>query len=360
MDSELQIALIGAGIAAVVLVVGYNKWQERRHRREAERAFKSDHRDVLLEPREEPSAGERREPGIGGADDEPRRFSEAPVKRSAPELPRLLDPRADCVIRLETIEALEVGRVWAIQAEQLAGLGKPVYWFGFNDAENVWQPIGPDSTGACHWFCAALQLVNRQGSIGETDFMRFSGGVQRVADALMSLPPALPPRGETLRNATELDRFCADVDVQIGINVVSRDGQFEGRAIHAVAEKHGLRLGADGAYHMVDGEHSVFTVANLESGRFSPESLKGLVTRGLTLVIDVPRVSNGGAAFDRMMKMATTLAGELGGDVVDDNRAPFGAEAAAIIRGQIGQFQSRMADHDIPAGSPLALRLFSV
>ena len=360
MDSELQIALIGAGIAAVVLVVGYNKWQERRHRREAERAFKSEHRDVLLEPREEPVAGERREPGIGAAEGEPRRFNEAPMKRSTPELPRLLDPRADCVIRLETIEALEVGRVWAIQAEQLAGLAKPVYWFGFNDAENVWQPLGPDSGGACHWFCAALQLVNREGSIGETDFMRFSGGVQRVADALMSLPPALPPRAETLRNATELDRFCADVDVQIGVNVVARDGQFEGRAIHAVAEKHGLRLGADGAYHMVDGEHSVFAVANLESGRFSPESLKGLVTRGLTLVIDVPRVSNGGAAFDRMMKMATTLAGELGGDVVDDNRAPFGAEAAAIIRGQIGQFQSRMADHDIPAGSPLALRLFSV
>lgn len=360
MDSELQIALIGAGIAAVVLVVGYNKWQERRHRREAERAFKSEHRDVLLEPREEPSAGERREPGIGAGEDGPRRFSEAPMKRSTPELPRLLDPRADCVIRLETIEALEVGRVWAIQAEQLAGLGKPVYWFGFNDAENVWQALGPDSSGACHWFCAALQLVNREGSIGETDFMRFSGGVQRVADALMSLPPALPPRAETLRNATELDRFCADVDVQIGVNVVARDGQFEGRAIHAVAEKHGLRLGADGAYHMVDGEHSVFTVANLESGRFSPESLKGLVTRGLTLVIDVPRVANGGAAFDRMMKMATTLAGELGGDVVDDNRAPFGAEAAGIIRNQIGQFQSRMADHDIPAGSPLALRLFSV
>ena len=360
MDSELQIALIGAGLGAVVLIVAYNKWQERKHQHKADKAFKSEHRDVLLEPREEPVAGERREPGIGAAEGEPRRFNEAPMKRSTPELPRLLDPRADCVIRLETIEALEVGRVWAIQAEQLAGLAKPVYWFGFNDAENVWQPLGPDSGGACHWFCAALQLVNREGSIGETDFMRFSGGVQRVADALMSLPPALPPRAETLRNATELDRFCADVDVQIGVNVVARDGQFEGRAIHAVAEKHGLRLGADGAYHMVDGEHSVFAVANLESGRFSPESLKGLVTRGLTLVIDVPRVANGGAAFDRMMKMATTLAGELGGDVVDDNRAPFGAEAAAIIRGQIGQFQSRMADHDIPAGSPLALRLFSV
>ena len=363
MDSELQIALIGAGLAAVVLVVGYNKWQERKHRRDAERAFRSEHRDVLLEPRTEADAGdsaERREPGIGAGEGASPRFTDVPLKRAAPELPRLLDSRADCVIRLEAIEALDVGTLWLAQTEHLAGLSKPVRWFGFNDADNVWLPLNAGSTGACHWFCAALQLVNRQGSIGETDFMRFSGGVQRVADALMSLPPALPPRAETLRNATELDRFCADVDVPIGVNVVARDGQFEGRAIHAVAEKHGLRLGADGAYHMVDGEHSVFTVANLESGRFSPESLKGLVTRGLTLVIDVPRVSNGGAAFDRMMKMATTLAGELGGDVVDDNRAPFGAEAAAIIRGQIGQFQSRMADHDIPAGSPLALRLFSL
>lgn len=365
MDSELQIALIGAGIAAVVLVVGYNKWQERRHRREAERAFRSEHRDVLLEPRTEPGTGERREPGIGegsiGAEGEaPRRFSEAPVKRSAPELPRLLDPRADCVVRLETIEAFDVARLWGVQAEQLAGLGKPVYWFGFNDAENVWQLLGPDSSGACHWFCAALQLVNREGSIGETDFMRFTGGVQRVADAVTSLPPGLPPRAETLRNAAELDRFCADLDVQIGVNVVARDGQFEGRDIHAVAERHGLRLGNDGWFHMADGDQGVFAVGNLESGRFSPEGLKGMVTRGLTLVIDVPRVANGSAAFDRMMKMAATLADELGGDIVDDNRAPFGAEAAAIVRGQIGHFQARMAESDIPAGGPLALRLFSL
>ncbi|MER2554144.1 MAG: cell division protein ZipA C-terminal FtsZ-binding domain-containing protein [Thauera sp.] len=360
MDSELQIALIAAGIAAVVLVVGYNKWQERRHRRDAERAFKSEHRDVLLEPREDPAGDERREPGIGDGVDAPRRFSEAPVKRSAPELPRLLDSRADCVIRLEAIEALDVARVWGAQSEQLAGLGKPVYWFGFNDADNVWQLLGPDSTGACHWFCAALQLVNRQGSIGEADFMRFSGGVQRVADAVMSLPPGLPPRAETLRNAVELDRFCADLDIQIGVNVVARDGQFAGRDVQAATERQGLRLGGDGCYHMLDGEHSVFSVGNMESGRFSPEGLKGLVTRGLTLVIDVPRVANGGAAFDRMMKTARALADELGGDVVDDNRAPFGAEAATIIRAQIGQFQARMDESGIPAGGALALRLFSL
>ena len=81
MDSELQIALIGAGLAAVVLVVGYNKWQERKHRRDAERAFRSDHRDVLLEPRAEADpadAAERREPGIGAAEGASPRFSEVP------------------------------------------------------------------------------------------------------------------------------------------------------------------------------------------------------------------------------------------------------------------------------------------
>jgi len=360
MDSELQIALIGAGIAAVVLIVGYNKWQERKHRRDAERAFRSEHRDVLLEPRAEGESAERKEPGIGAAEEQARRFSETPVKRTTPELPRLLDARADCVIRLEAIEALDVAKVWAIQSEQLAGLSKPVRWFGFNDADNVWLPLGPDSSGACHWFCAALQLVNRQGSIGETDFMRFTGGVQRVADAVMALPPGLPLRAETLHAATKLDRFCADVDVQIGVNVVAREGQFEGRDIQRLAERHGLHLGGDGCFHAVSDDEHLFTLGNLESGLFAPESLKGLVTRGLTLVIDVPRVGRGGAAFDRLMQTAAELARELGGEVVDDNRAPFGAEAAAMIRSQIEQFQARMAEHGIPAGGSLAQRLFSL
>ena len=117
------------------------------------------------------------------------------MKRSTPELPRLLDARADCVIRLRRpSKALEVWPCGRSRPSNSRRAGANRYWFGFNDAENVWQPLGPDSSGACHWFCAALQLVNRQGSIGETDFMRFSGGVQRVADALDEPAPALPPR----------------------------------------------------------------------------------------------------------------------------------------------------------------------
>lgn len=376
MDSELQIALIGAGLAAVVLIIGYNKWQERKHRRQAEKAFKSEHRDVLLEPKASPGAAAsgRREPGFGdpatdaeanaglAADAPPSQaLRDAPLRRSAPQLPEMLDERTDAIVRLEAIEAIDVQRVWNAQAEQLDGLSKPLRWFGFNDSDNLWFVLGPNSAGACHWFCAALQLVDRRGSIGETDFMRFSGGVQRVADVLMAPPPSLPARTPTLAQAAELDRFCADVDVQIGINVIALERPFEGRQIQQLAERHSLQLVGDGSFHAVDGDgDTLFTVGNLEAGLFDTDTMAGIVTRGLTFVIDVPCVRDGGQAFDRMMRVANDFATRLEGSVVDDNRTPFGSEAAAVIRGQILEFHDRMAGQGIPAGGALAKRLFAL
>ena len=370
MDSELQIALIGAGLGVVVLIVAYNKWQERKHRSKAEKVFKSEHRDVLLEPRGSAPVDERagrREPGIGngvGADEDgeavqaPRPVREASIMRSAPEAPALLDPRTDCVIRLEAIEALDVRLLWQAQAEQLADMAKPVRWFGFNDAENVWFPLGPDSAGACHWFCVGLQLVDRRGSIGEADFMRFSGGVQRVADMVMALPPGVPARSEALSAATELDRFCADVDVQIGVNVVAVEHPFDGQEIEKLARRHDLALAADGSFHAIaDDGSTLFTLVNLEDGQFIDE---GMTTKGFTLVIDVPCVRNGVAAFDRMIEIAGDFARLCKGVVVDDNRAPIGPEAAEVIRSQIRQFQDRMAENGMPAGGPLARRLFAL
>ena len=50
MDSQLQIGLIVLGMLAVVGIFAYNKWQEGRYRREAEKNFRpSDTRDVLLD-----------------------------------------------------------------------------------------------------------------------------------------------------------------------------------------------------------------------------------------------------------------------------------------------------------------------
>jgi len=282
------------------------------------------------------------------------------VRRVTPGAPELVDPRVDCIIRIESIEPLDVPRLWAAQSAQLMGISKPVRWFAFDDSENLWRPLNAHSAGAYHWFCAAMQMVDRRGPIGENDFMHFSGGMQRVADQFLAVPADLPSRGEVLRNAVELDHFCASVDVQIGINVISNGQPFVGTKIRALAESHGLTIGSDGAFHARDEDgRTLFTLSNMEPALFAVEEMRELSTSGLTLVIDVPRVANGVAAFERMMRQAMQMADALQGIVVDDNRAPFGPDAASMIRAQIQQFQAQMASGSLPAGGPLAMRLFS-
>ena len=46
--SELQVGLLGVGAVIVAAVFLYNKWQERRYRRQAEVGFASRHEDVLM------------------------------------------------------------------------------------------------------------------------------------------------------------------------------------------------------------------------------------------------------------------------------------------------------------------------
>lgn len=360
MDNELQIGLAALGVAAVASIVGYNKWQERKHRRRAEQAFKSEHRDVLLEPREAGAAADEAPAQAWGEQHPAAAVREAGVRRASPGLPPQVDTRVDCIVRIESIEPLQASRLWAAQGEQLQGITKPVRWFAFDDGDNLWHELGPNSAGAYHWFCAAMQMVDRRGPIGENDLMHFSGGVQRVADQFLALPADLPSRGETLRNAADLDRFCADVDVQIGVNIISNGAPFPGTKIRALAESHGLAIGDDGAFHARDEEgRTVYTLGNMEPALFAADGMRELATSGLTLVIDVPRVANGVQAFDRMMRHAAQMADALQGVVVDDNRAPLGADAAAVIRAQVAQFQARMAEGNLPAGSAVALRLFS-
>jgi ZipA, C-terminal FtsZ-binding domain len=68
MISDFQLALAGAAAVLVVGVVAYNRWQESKYKRRAERAFATDHPDVLIE--HPPRTGstdkfERVEPALG-------------------------------------------------------------------------------------------------------------------------------------------------------------------------------------------------------------------------------------------------------------------------------------------------------
>ena len=358
--SELQVGLIGAGSAVVVGIFAFNKWQERKHRKQM---------DALdnVEPLAGDStvgAGERIEPVIGGetpvrVQPSAQEVRDASVRRVPPLLPADLDERADWVVRIEAIEPVVGGRLWQAAAENLDGIGKALRWFGFSDADNRWDALSASSAGRYHWVCVALQMVDRRGAASDADLGHLTDSLQRMCDLFMGIP-SLPARSEALARAAELDRLCAGVDIQIGVNVVSREQPFVGTKLRGLAEAAGLELLGDGCFHARDERGaSQFVLSNLEPILFAAEEMRSLSTQGVTLTLDVPRVADGVRVFERMMGFAQQLADALNGAVVDDNRSPFGDKAVGLIRAQIEQFQGQMAEHGIPPGSPLALRLFS-
>jgi len=371
MDSELQIGLIALGIAAVVGILAYNKWQERKHRKLAESTFRSDHPDVLLDepPRRriEPSLDgevpdeQGLEPaGVAPADD-PAGDDDQPSGRHAlPPIPRELDPRVDCIICIEAIEEIDVPRLWAAQAEQLREVTKAVRWYGFDDGDNLWHPLTPHSSGQFHWLCVALQMVDRRGAIDEQEFRSYTEGVQRVADQFLAVPANMPLRSVALENAQDTDKLCASVDVQVGINLVAPRAPFPGARIRAIAESCGMHLADDGSFHACDAEgRRLFMLSNHEPELFDASSIGELYTHGMTFIVDVPLVADGAAVFDSMMRVAEAMAEALDGEIVDDNRAAFGHEEAGVIRRQIQRIQAQMQESGIPPGGSLAARLFS-
>ena len=170
----------------------------------------------------------------------------------------------------------------------------------------------------------------------------------------------LPSRQTALENAARLDEFCAGVDIQIGINVISQGQPFPGTKLRALAEAAGMVIDKQGCFIRCDDDgHVLYTVSNQEACGFSVESMKTMTTHGLTFLLDVPRVAHGERVFNQMVDLARRFADVLRGALVDDNRRPLSEGALEPIRRQVGQFQSLMAAQNMPAGDPLTRRLFS-
>jgi FtsZ-interacting cell division protein ZipA len=81
--------------------------------------------------------------------------------------------------------------------------------------------------------------------------------------------------------------------------------------------------------------------------------------KGLTLLLDVPRVERPAQRFDEMVILARQLAKDLGATVVDDHRVILNDASLAQIREQIVAIENQMLAGDIEPGSARARRLFA-
>lgn len=475
MNLDLQLGLIGLGVAGVGLVFAYNQWQERKHRKLMERSQSSP--DVLLEGLDDtqkaaPPAhtlsgmfytegsgpdklppisilpeiaaldSERHEPSIQGRGEQvnthteaPRAVSEtradpvaerlhiksfdlspenvppapataifetphrlperpsfndvqatpvrtieeqqaeqkkqqaskpAPAARPASPPPRLqehiLSPRTECLVYIELAELIGVATLLNKPCTKtMTQISKAVYWVGYNEVGRRWEYFVNDGHTEYRYICVGLQLADRTGPVSEADYRVFSTAVQQLAEELMCVVE-VPRLQDVMTESAQIDKFCAEVDMVIGLNLLSRGAPFPGTQIRALAESAAMVLDKRGRFCRYGGDegHVLFTMQDIEGKPFTPDLLRGSQFKGLTFLLDVPRTDHGDKVFHQMMDLAHRVGESLNGALVDDNGQPLNAKQLEQIRYEyVMKPQNEMLKHGIPAGSPIALRLFT-
>lgn len=391
--SELQISLAVLGAVAVAGVVAYNAWVARRHQRTAERMLPAREADPLLAGHSsgesggdsaghpgsdsggdsgdaatgESGAAPRAEPGFNadagdagaGIAAAPSRGADAPARPLGNVEPPagLLDSRADYLLRLDCVEAVSGDRLLLLERDLAYGAPKRVRVIGFNAARNEWEL--PRSGVGYLRLLAGMQLVDRKGAANAVELGAFSQAVQGFVDEAMAVVDA-PPSRAAAESARELDAVCAQADIQVGINVASRGQPFVGARLRSLVEASGLHAADDGSLQAVGaGGETLFSVIDHDGQPLSAETLRGGSVRGLTFLLDAPRVAAGERVFGRMAALAVRFAEALGGELVDDRRQPLTDAALAAIAAQIAAQQALLAQRGISPGGELARRLFA-
>ena len=365
--SELQISLLIIGITVVLAVYGYNWWQQRQYRRRFGEAFQPRREDALYRTATEKSVDELlAEPAADtpGKDMEHVLHmdtlpDEQPRTQAADGVCALLDAATDYIAVL-SFKSHENAHVLAPLWQQRFDFGKNVHVCGLNAASGAWEKVVAESTLSYTAFKLALQLADRSGVVSETRLADFRDLARNIA-AQLHAEAELPDVAVAGARALELDSFCAEVDMMIGLNILpSGERRFSGNEVASVAELHGMALQADGSFHFPDANgHTLYILGNYDNVPFLHHTLDQMWVGGLTLLLDVPRVEQPAQRFDGMAVLARQIAMDLRAALVDDHHVALGEAGIAHIRGQVAAIESRMLSGNVPPGSAQARRLFA-
>ncbi|CAH0171400.1 hypothetical protein SRABI118_01004 [Massilia sp. Bi118] len=408
--NDLQMSLIAAGGVFVVGIISYNKWQEYKARKSVERAFASDHDDVLMKSGavRPDSAGapvdadspDRHEPVLDANVDAPfaelagsDALAEPVMREPAPagvaasgaaagagiggaaagaamaasldplaSLPgakadtppaqlaeNLVDPLIDCLIPLNIEGAARGDKILPALLKLRRVGNKPVHFVGLA-VNGDWEPIVHG--GVYTKLQAGVQLATRTTALNELEYSEMVTRLRAVADEI-GAEPEVPDMIEVMSEAKNLHRFVAGHDAQLGVNLASKGAPWAMSTLIGALENQGFDVRPDGRFAMPDGEGGVlFTLS-------TNVNLGADTTSRLTLLLDVPCVTPARDGFGKMVTCAKSLELRLDAAIVDDFDQPLLDEALGEIAGQVGEFYQEMDAADIPAGSTRALRLFS-
>ena len=357
--SELQISLLGIGAAIIVAVYIYNFWLQRQYQRKFGSAFKR-HEDALYH-------------GVASKNADPLSDVIKPlqpldkelhtankIRVNAPdEVCFLLDQTTDYIIEIFPISNATADAL-ALLWQRRFDFGKNINACGQNRSTKKWEKVIADSHESYSAFRLGLQLANRSGAVNLARLVDFRDMAREIGKNLQA-EVKIPNVDDAALRATQLDDFCAEVDRMIGINLLPNgDITLSAIEIAQITKTLGMSLQADGAFHLLDIHgYTLYSLSNVDSTPFQHHTFNHMRVKGLTLLLDVPRVEYPAQRFDEMLLLSRLLAHDLGATVVDDDRVVLSDTSLAQIREQILALEYRMLAADIQPGSPRARRLFA-
>ena len=270
-----------------------------------------------------------------------------------------VDELLEYVVRVEAREPIP-GTAFTTLIEGQRIEGRHIRWLGYAEAQGKWTDIRPWRNQSFHHAAVAVQLADRQGAV-TADLLeslchdlrvlatRFHGGIE------------CDPADVAAARAARLDRFCVEVDVLIGLNIVAPDGRsFSGAVIDQVAGDSGLELDTTGVYQRRNERGDVlYSLCNHEDAPFARGQVAHMTTSGITLLFEVPRIENGVAVFADMARLALQMADRLDGALVDDTGRTLTGAGLEKIQGQLVQIYQQMEAGQVPPGGRRAQRLFN-
>ena len=369
---DLQQSLMAIGGVIVAGVIAYNKWQEWRAKKSVEQAFSTTQDDVLMGDGAVPDRAEptlaafeapdliaehadvgalhapQVSPGPASVDfDDDLAWSAAAAGGATRRSP--LDAKIDCIIPM-ALEAPLRGERVAQAFQQLHLLGnKPVRVVGHSEV-GEWEPVAVGSV--YDELQVGVQLATRFGALTELEFSELASRLDRMSDDL-GARPELPEMSEVTALARDLHHQITQFDAQLSINIRATAEPWPVVTLKSALQRQGMEQRPDGQLVMPDGEGSLLFSANINANHADNSSTQ------ITLLLPVAMVAADRGGFKAMTAFAKTLANRLTGAVVDDDGQPLPDAALAAIAEQVGDFYREMDHAGIPAGSPLARRLFA-
>ena len=343
--SNLQIGLAAAGLLVLVLMGAHTVWNSRKNQ---PRQASPDG------PETEPHLDADLEPELNAAAFEVANFPLPTHEKRAP-----MDALIDVIAPIALDAPLSGEAVLAVVPSTRRVGSKPFSIEGLNEASRQWEV--PQVGQRYVALQAGVQRANRSGALNDIEYSEFVMKTQSFCDAL-NATPNFPDMREEVARARELDRFAGNHDAQLGFLLRARNAAWSPRYVQQNALRFGFVAGpVPGRMILPASQPGLPAVLSLsfDAQAAVADDLALSAIREIAFNLEVSQVSRSERAFVRMRETALALAETMEGVVTDDNGLALLPEAMDVIQTELEDLYDRLDQHELPAGSALARRLFS-